>query len=65
MKVLKCKDEMYQPIETNKQMQKNGVICLAIMFNPEVMVITMSKLATFLYFPLIIAKNGSQFEQNI
>ena len=44
---------------------KNGVICLDTMFNPEIMVIIMSKLANFLYFLLITAKNESQFEQNI
>ena len=55
-------------VPTNRDQQanaKNGVICLDIMFNPEVMVIIMPKLANFLYFLLITAKNESQFEQNI
>ena len=63
LKVLKCKDEMYQPIETNKQMQKNGVICLVIMFNPEVMVIIMSKLVNSLYFLLITAKTSDSLSK--
>ena len=33
--------------------EKNGVICLVIMFNPKVMVIKMSKEAHFLYFLLM------------
>ena len=44
---------------------ENGVICLVIIFNPLVMVIKTSKIAHFLYFLLMPAKNQSQFEQNI
>ena len=36
---------------------KNGVICLVIMFAPGVMIIKMSKMAHFLYFLLMPAKN--------
>ena len=43
---------------------KNGVICIVIMFASQVMVIKMSKMAHFLYFLLIPAKNQSQFGQN-
>ena len=38
---------------------KNGVICLVIMVTPQVMVIKMSKMAQFLYFLLMPAKNQS------
>ena len=41
--------------------EKNGVIYLVIMFTPQVMAIKMSKMAGFLYFLLIPAKNPSQF----
>ena len=44
---------------------KNGVICLLIMFTPRVVVIKMLKIANFLYFLLMIAKNQSQFRQDI
>ena len=43
--------------------EKNGAICLVIMFTPGVMVIKMLKMAYFLYFLLMTAKN--QFRQNI
>ena len=36
--------------------EKNGVICLVVMFTPRVMVIEMSKMAHFLYFLLITEK---------
>ena len=45
--------------------EKNGVICLVIMFTPKSMVIKMPKLAHNLYFLLLTANNQSQFEQNI
>ena len=45
--------------------EKNGVICLVIMYTPDVMVIKMSKMAHFLYFLATPAKNQSQFGQNI
>ena len=41
--------------------EKNGVICLVIMFIPRVLLIKMSKMAHFLYFLLMTAKNQSQF----
>ena len=44
---------------------KNEVICLVIMFTPQVMVIEMSKMAHFLYFLLMPAKNQLHFGQNI
>ena len=44
---------------------KNGVICLVIMFTPQVMVIKMSKMAHFLYFLLMPSKNNSQFGKNV
>ena len=37
--------------------EKNGVICLVITFTPRVMVIRMLKMANFLYFLLMMAKN--------
>ena len=45
--------------------EKNGVICLVIMFTSRFKVIKMSKMAHFLYFLLMTTKNQSQFEQNI
>ena len=44
---------------------KNGAICLVIMFTPQVMVIKMSHMVKFLYFLPMLAKNQSQFGQNI
>ena len=37
--------------------KKNWVICLVIMFTPEVMVINISKIAPFLCFLLMTAEN--------
>ena len=37
--------------------EKNGIICLVIMFTPGVMVTRMSKMAQFLCFLLMKAKN--------
>ena len=45
--------------------EKNGVICLVILFRPGVMVIKISKIVHCLYFLLMPAKNQSQFGQNI
>ena len=45
--------------------EKNGVICLVVMFTRRVIAIRMSKMAYFLYFLLITAKDQSQFGQNI
>ena len=36
---------------------KNGVLCLAVMVTPRVMDVKLSKLAYFLYFLLMAAKN--------
>ena len=45
--------------------EKNGVICLFIMFTPRVMVIKILKMAHYLHFLLMTAKSQSQFWQNI
>ena len=45
--------------------EKNGIICLAIMFTSGVLVIKMSKMAHFMYFLQMTTKNQSQFQQNI
>ena len=42
--------------EAQRKDEKNGVICLVVMFTPRVMVIKMSKITHFLYFLLITAK---------
>ena len=39
LKVLKCKNKIYEQIELKDEMRKNGVICLAIIFNFGVTVI--------------------------
>ena len=36
---------------------KNGVICPAVMFTPRAMVVKLSKLAYFLHFLVMAAKN--------
>lgn len=41
--------------------EKNWVICLAIIFTPEVMAIKKSKMTHFLYILLMTVKNQSQF----
>ena len=41
--------------------EKNGVICLVIMFTTGVMTIKMSKMVHFLYFLLMLVKTQSQF----
>ena len=51
--------------ETQRVNEKNGVICLVIMFTPKVMVIKMSDMAHFSYFLLMRIKNQSQSGQNI
>ena len=45
--------------------EKKRAICLINMFSPRVIVIRMSKMAHFLSFLLMTAKNQSQFGQNI
>ena len=50
---------------TQRVDEKNGVICLVIMFTPNVIIIKMSKMALFLHFLLMAAKNQSQFVQTI
>ena len=42
---------------TQRVDDKNGAICLGIMFTSRVIVIKMSKMANFLYFLLTTAKN--------
>ena len=44
--------------------EKNGVICLLVMFTPRFMIIKMS-MTHFLYFLLMTAQNQSQFGHNI
>ena len=39
--------------------EKNGVICLVVMFTPRIRVIRMSQIAHFLNFLLITAKKNS------
>ena len=61
LKVLKCKNEIYQQIEPKEQMKKkkkkkNRASCLVIMLTPGVMVIKMCKMAHFLCFLLMPAK---------
>ena len=41
--------------------KKNWVICLLIMFTPEVMVMTMSNMVHLLYFLLITAKRSHSY----
>ena len=45
--------------------EKNGVICLVIMFTSGDMVIEMSKMTQLLYFVLITARITSQFREII
>ena len=52
------------PTDRNQQANtKSGVICLVIMFNPEAMVIIMSKLVNSLYFLLITAKTSDSLSK--
>ena len=44
--------------------EKNGIICLVIMFTPKGIIIKQSKNGSFLYFLPMAAKNQSQFGQN-
>ena len=55
----------YTNIYSSKSRWKKWVICLVINYTPGAMVIKMSKIAHFLYFLLMPAKNQSQFGQNI
>ena len=41
--------------------EKNGILCLFIMFTPRVMLIKMSKIYHLLYFLLMTAKTQAQF----
>ena len=51
------------PMDRSQRIEeKNGVICLVIVFTPRFMVINMSQIAHFLYFLLMATKNQSQFE---
>ena len=45
--------------------EKNGVVSLVVIFTPRVMVIEMSKMAHFLHFLLMPAKNQTQFGEAI
>ena len=45
---------------TERVDEKNGIICLVIMFTLTVTVNKMSQMAHFLHFPLTAAKNLSQ-----
>ena len=45
--------------------EKNGIICLVVIFTPSIMVIKMSKISHFLHFLLITAKHQSQFGEKI
>ena len=45
--------------------EKNGVICLVIMFTTGVMIIKISKIAHFLYFQLMLVKTQSEFGESI
>ena len=47
----------YQRIELGEKIKEKWVICLVIMFTPRAMAINMSKIAHFLYFLLMTAKN--------
>ena len=49
LKVLKFKNKIYQLIK-HKESMKKGVIFLVIMFTPRVMVIKMSKNASFFVY---------------
>ena len=55
MKVLKYK--WNKPTDRAERVdEKNGLVCLVIMFTPGVMVIKMSKIAQFMYFLLMTVK---------
>ena len=58
LKVLKCRNGIYQRIELKEQMEKNGVLCLVIMFTPRVMVIKISKMAHFFLFSADASKKS-------
>ena len=51
LKLKKSKDRVQRVDE------KNGIICLVIMFTSRVMASKMSEMANFIYFLLITAKN--------
>ena len=60
--------EMQKSLWVDEKIQvddKNGVICLVIVFTSAVMVIKMSKTAHFLFLLLMAAKKQSQFGKNI
>ena len=52
-------------VRTQRVGEKNGVVCLVIMFTSGLMVLKKSRMANFLYFLPTTAKNQSQFGQNI
>ena len=45
--------------------EKNGVICLVILFTSKLVVIKMSKIADFSYFLLMAAKNSHNLDKCI
>ena len=45
--------------------KKNKVICLVIMFPPRVMIIKMLRMADFLYYLLMIAKNFAVWTKHL
>ena len=56
LKVLKCRNEITSMDRTQRVDDKNGVICLVIMFIPRIMDIKMSRMAHFLHFLLMTPK---------
>ena len=50
-------------IDKAQRVDKNGAVCLVIMLTPGAMVIKVSKKC--FYFLIMLAKNQSQFGQNI
>ena len=46
-----------------RENKKNGVICLFIMFTPEVVVMTMTNMAHLLYFLPMTAKRSHSYDK--
>ena len=55
--IFKCKNEFAKRLGLEKQMKKNGVICLVFMSPSWVRVVKLSKIVSFLQFLLMSAKN--------
>ena len=64
-KVLKCEKWNISTDKAQRADEKNGVICLAVMFTPRVMVIRMSKIAHFCVFCWWQQKISTSFGKNI